>query len=81
MPAGSKFKFCFLKLSGFFFSLFFNPRLVEYVDAEATGTKDYILIYIYISSVQSKSDESESRSVMFDSLRPHGLYSPWNSPG
>ena len=24
---------------------------------------------------------SESLSVMFDSLRPHGLYSPWNSPG
>ena len=26
--------------------------------------------------------ESESRSVMFDSLQPRGLYSsPWNSPG
>ena len=25
--------------------------------------------------------ESESFSVMFDSLWPHGLYSPWNSPG
>ena len=24
---------------------------------------------------------SESCSVMSDSLRPHGLYSPWNSPG
>ena len=24
---------------------------------------------------------SESCSVMFDSLLPHGLYSPWNSPG
>ena len=24
---------------------------------------------------------SESRSVMSDSLRPQGLYSPWNSPG
>ena len=24
--------------------------------------------------------ESESRSVMSDSLRPHELYSPWNSP-
>ena len=23
----------------------------------------------------------ESHSVMSDSLRPHGLYSPWNSPG
>ena len=25
--------------------------------------------------------ESESRSVMLDSLRPQGLKSPWNSPG
>ena len=24
---------------------------------------------------------SESRLVMSDSLPPHGLYSPWNSPG
>ena len=24
---------------------------------------------------------TESRSVVSDSLRPHGLYSPWNSPG
>ena len=28
-----------------------------------------------------KWSESESRSVMSDSLRPHGLHSPWNSPG
>ena len=25
--------------------------------------------------------ESESRSFVSDSLQPHGLYSPWNSPG
>ena len=25
--------------------------------------------------------ESESHSVLSDSLQPHGLYSPWNSPG
>ena len=29
----------------------------------------------------SKWSESESRSVMSDSLWPHGLYSPWNAPG
>ena len=27
-----------------------------------------------------KKSESESHSVVSDSLRPHGLYSPWNSP-
>ena len=25
--------------------------------------------------------ENESRSVVSDSLQPHGLYRPWNSPG
>ena len=28
-----------------------------------------------------KSSESENLSVMCNSLWPHGLYSPWNSPG
>ena len=28
-----------------------------------------------------KSRCSESHSVLSDSLQPHGLYSPWNSPG
>ena len=28
-----------------------------------------------------KESEGESRSVTSDSLRPHGLSSPWNSPG
>ena len=31
--------------------------------------------------VQLHVNESESHSVMSDSLWPHGLYSPWNSPG
>ena len=29
----------------------------------------------------SAQDLSESRSVVSDSLQPHGLYSPWISPG
>ena len=29
----------------------------------------------------SCSGESDSHSVMSDSLRPHGLYSPWHFPG
>ena len=31
--------------------------------------------------VYSRLSESESHSVLSDSLQPHGLYSPWNSPG
>ena len=30
---------------------------------------------------KGSESESESRSVLSDSLQPHGLYSPWNSPG
>ena len=29
----------------------------------------------------SAACECESQSVVSDSLQPHGLYSPWNSPG
>ena len=31
--------------------------------------------------VNSLLSESESHSILSDSLRPHRLYSPWNSPG
>ena len=34
-----------------------------------------------VSSSLMKVKGNESRSVVSDSLRPHGLYSPWNSPG
>ena len=36
------------------------------------------LIMILINPVQL---ESESHSVVSDSLQPHRLYNPWNSPG
>ena len=36
--------------------------------------KECVCVYAYES-------ESESRSVMSDPLQPHGLNSPWNSPG
>ena len=40
------------------------------------------LKYILDRSMGYESEKwSESRSVVSDSLRPHGLYSPWNSPG
>ena len=33
------------------------------------------------SDLAAAAHKSESRSVVSDSLQPHGLYSPWNSPG
>ena len=35
----------------------------------------------YKTPKHMKGTESESCSVVSDSLQPHGLYSPWNSPG
>ena len=32
-------------------------------------------------SVGCQTSESESRSVVSDSLQPQELYNPWNSPG
>ena len=41
-----------------------------------------IYYFIWIGIMYSKvKSESESCSVMSNSLRHHGLYSPWNSPG
>ena len=33
------------------------------------------------TTTQLLASESESSSVVSDSLRPHEIYSPWNSPG
>ena len=34
-----------------------------------------------LNIIKTKDSESENHSVLSDSLQPHGLYSPWNSPG
>ena len=36
--------------------------------------------YFFLDRLKHES-ESKSHSVMSDPLQPHGLYSPWNSPG
>ena len=39
-------------------------------------------VYSHVYTTTCRTGESEkSYSVMFNSLGPHGLYSPWNSPG
>ena len=35
----------------------------------------------YFSKSHNGLEVSESPSILSNSLRPHGLYSPWNSPG
>ena len=51
--------------------------------------KDFNMYYILLNLAvdkdsfpggsYDKESESESLSVVSDALRPHGLYSPWNS--
>ena len=43
--------------------------------------KMMIIIIIRFQTCNYKVRESESHSVMSNSLWPHGLYSPWNCPG
>ena len=44
------------------------------------STKVHTVKAVVFSVVRYRC-ESKSRSVVSDSLRPQGLYSPWNSPG
>ena len=37
--------------------------------------------FLIMMAIMQNMYESESHSVMSDSLQPLGLYSPWNSPG
>ena len=40
-----------------------------------------LVLLLEITFISVTICESESHSVVSNSLRPHGLYSPWNSPG
>ena len=42
---------------------------------------EFVWLCMYIKKRVKKESESESRSVVSDSLWPRGLYSPWNPPG
>ena len=48
LPASGKFKFCFLELSGFFFSPnIFKPQLVDFSDAESMDTKEQLYMALW----------------------------------
>ena len=47
----------------------------------AWWVKKYLALLSWVSKTMTLNPDSESRSVVSDSLQPHGLYSPWNSPG
>ena len=56
--------------------LAYFPRLEPSARATQLGRRGG-----YGVKVDPGVSESESRSVVSNSLRPHRLYSPWNSPG
>ena len=60
-------------------SLFF--KTIEMTSNQCCIINTHLHTHTHIHYCAKKYSESESRSVVSDSLRPHGLYSPWNSPG
>ena len=74
-------KWCFPRVS-------FLPKPESSYTETVSWSVVFIYSFQYICSFQyvlvhpiNWSESSESCSAMSDSLWPHGLYSPWNSPG
>ena len=57
-----------------------GPKVCHTQWSKSEREKQILFINAYIWNLE-KWYESASHSVMSDSLWPHGLYSPWNSPG
>ena len=60
-----------------------NGILCQYICETEIVIDDGFIHFMTVNFMKLKfhENESESRSVMSNCLRPHGLYSPWNSPG
>ena len=56
----------------------FWPRDRTQVSCIAGG---FFTVWATREALEEQTSESKNRSAMSDSLRPHGPYSPWNSPG
>ena len=56
----------------------FDFHNLKFVDLFHDSESDQILWMIHV--FKQHESESESHSVMSNSLWPHGVYSPWNSP-
>ena len=56
-------------------AIVYPPKIIPLVDIKNKIFHFSVVIQVVVGA------ESESRSVLSDSLQPPGLYSPWNSPG
>ena len=71
------------KLIPFTFLQVFDSLKRQHFSEMNFGALSFSLLFRSLVSIAiySFSSESESHSVLSDSLWPHGLYSPWNYPG
>ena len=67
--------------NGSYWDFIFNPLLhLEELSCWFSRSRSSLLV-CWGYHQKKKKEVSESHSVVSDSLRRHGLYSPWNSPG
>ena len=73
----------FLSAPGLCNFFLINLSVLAVVDPDWCYFLSQLVLFfvIYIALLYIVLSESESCSVMSNSLLPHGLYSPWNSPG
>ena len=57
-----------------------DKRRIKSPSADAKLPLQVAWVRSLVKELRSHMHESESRSVMSDSLQPRGLYSPWNGP-
>ena len=55
--------------------------MVNRIDLSSSGTPIMWMLVHLMCPIGPWKCESESHSVVSESLWPHGIYSPWNSPG
>ena len=61
--------------------MFLAEETTNYLFMFSISQKQKTPLFLLLPFGVSIESESESCLVMSDSLRPHGPYSPWNSPG
>ena len=66
----------------------FQARILEWVAISFSKASSQPWVSTWVSRISGRrftiwatKEAHESCSIVSDSLRPHGLYSPWNSPG
>ena len=73
---------CSILLKDYAFLLTKSEHFSSGVAFSCSNKEHYLLELIGLpEGVHNRESESENHSVVSDSLRLQGLYSPWNSPG